>query len=249
MFKKCGIILALNKSMEDIALQHDAVHHSYLQKLSQGEFSNMEKALAYFASQYEGYSLWFPKYLQAVIDKLSNPSHKSHLLENLAEEKGQLGKEDMKAIRALGIEDSWVVGIPHPILFQQFKKAICTNYNFEMNEAVLRWRTSFLNYLDNCTEEEAVGAIGLGTESVVKQIYRPLIESLAMHTSLTLQDYVFFPLHTEVDDEHGKVLLAIANELASQSEENAQLVRKGMETALDLRAEFWTKLELETNAL
>jgi pyrroloquinoline quinone (PQQ) biosynthesis protein C len=118
-----------------------------------------------------------------------------------------------------------------------------------MNEAVLRWRTSFLNYLDNCTEEEAVGAIGLGTESVVKQIYRPLIESLAMHTSLTLQDYVFFPLHTEVDDEHGKVLLAIANELASQSEENAQLVRKGMETALDLRAEFWTKLELETNAL
>ena len=235
--------------MEDIALQHDAVHHSYLQKLSQGEFSNMEKALAYFASQYEGYSVWFPKYLQAVIDKLSNPSHKSHLLENLAEEKGQLGEDDLKAIRALGIEDSWVVGIPHPILFQQFKKVICKNYNFEMNEAVLSWRTSFLNYLDNCTEEEAVGAIGLGTESVVKHIYRPLIESLAMHTSLTLQDYVFFPLHTEVDDEHGKVLLAIANELASQSEENAKLVRKGMETALDLRAVFWTKLELETNAL
>ena len=235
--------------MEDIALQHDAVHHSYLQKLSQGEFSNMEKALAYFASQYEGYSLWFPKYLQAVIDKLSNPSHKSHLLENLAEEKGQLGKEDMKAIRALGIEDSWVVGIPHPILFQQFKKAICTNYNFEMNEAVLRWRTSFLNYLDNCTEEEAVGAIGLGTESVVKHIYRPLIESLAMHTSLTLQDYVFFPLHTEVDDEHGKVLLAIANELASQSEENARLVQKGMQTALDLRAEFWQNLENETTRI
>lgn len=232
--------------MEDIALQHDAVHHSYLKKLSQGEFSNMEKALAYFASQYEGYSVWFPKYLQAVIDKLSNPSHKSHLLENLAEEKGQLGEDDLQAIRALGIEDSWVVGIPHPILFQQFKKAICANYTFEMNEAVTNWRTSFLNYLDNCTEAEAVGAIGLGTESVVKHIYRPLIESLSTHTSLTLQDYVFFPLHTEVDDEHGKVLLAIANDLASQSEEHARLVRKGMETALDLRAEFWSNLEKET---
>jgi pyrroloquinoline quinone (PQQ) biosynthesis protein C len=232
--------------MEDIALQHQAVHHSYLKKLSEGEFSNMEKALAYFASQYEGYSVWFPKYLQAVIDKLSNPSHKSHLLENLAEEKGQLHEEDLQAIRALGIEDSWVVGIPHPILFQQFKKAICTNYTFEMNEAVTNWRTSFLNYLDNCTEAEAVGAIGLGTESVVKVIYRPLIDSFSNHTSLTLRDYVFFPLHTEVDDEHGKVLLAIANDLASQSEEHARLVRKGMETALDLRAEFWSNLEKET---
>jgi pyrroloquinoline quinone (PQQ) biosynthesis protein C len=232
--------------MEDIALQHQAVHHSYLQKLSQGEFTNMEKALAYFASQYEAYSVWFPKYLQAVIDKLSNPVHKSHLLENLAEEKGQLHEEDLQAIRTMGIDDSWVVGIPHPILFQQFKKAICSNYSFEINEAVTNWRTSFLNYLDTCTEAEAVGAIGLGTESVVKVIYRPLIDSFSNYTSLTLRDYVFFPLHTEVDDEHGKVLLAIANDLASQSEEHARLVLKGMETALDLRAEFWSNLEKET---
>lgn len=230
-------------------MQHEAVHHSYLKKLSQGEYSDMEKTLAYFASQYEGYSLWFPKYLQAVIDKLTNPSHRAHLLENLAEEKGQLGEDDLQAVRALGIEDSWVVGIPHPVLFQQFKKAICTNYNFEMNEAVLNWRSSFLNYLNNCTEAEAVGAIGLGTESVVKHIYRPLIKSFSTHTSLTLKDYVFFPLHTEVDDEHGKVLIAIANDLASQSEEHARLVRKGMETALDLRAEFWKNLEHETTAL
>jgi predicted DNA-binding ribbon-helix-helix protein len=41
-------------------------------------------------------------------------------------------------------------------------------------------------------------------------------------------------------------LLAIANDLASQSEEHARLVRKGMETALDLRAEFWSNLENET---
>jgi hypothetical protein len=146
----------------------------------------------------------------------------------------------------MGIDDSWVVGIPHPILFQQFKKAICSNYSFEINEAVTNWRTSFLNYLDTCTEAEAVGAIGLGTESVVKVIYRPLIDSFSNYTSLTLRDYVFFPLHTEVDDEHGKVLLAIANDLASQSEEHARLVLKGMETALDLRAEFWSNLEKET---
>ncbi len=235
--------------MEDIALQHEAVHHSYLQKLSQGEFSDMKKALAYFASQYECYSAWFPKYLHAVIEKLSSPSHKAHLLENLEEEKGHLPENDLKAIRAMGIDDEWVLGIPHPTLFHQFKNAISSGQTFEMNKAVENWRNSFLAYLENCSEAEAVGAIGLGTESVVKHIYRPIIESISMHTELTIRDYVFFPLHTEVDDEHGKVLLAIANDLASQSKENAQLVRKGMETALDLRAEFWTKLELETNAL
>ena len=235
--------------MEDIALQHKAVHHSYLQKLSQGEFSDMKKALAYFASQYECYSAWFPNYLHAVIDKLSSPSHRAHLLENLEEEKGHLPENDLKAIRAMGIDDEWVLGIPHPTLFHRFKIAISSGLEFNMNEAVETWRNSFLVYLENCSEAEAVGAIGLGTESVVKHIYRPIIESISVHTELTIRDYVFFPLHTEVDDEHGKVLLAIANDLASQSKENAQLVRKGMETALDLRAEFWTKLELETNAL
>lgn len=235
--------------MEDVALQHEAVHHSYLKKLEQGKFPNMKKALAYFACQYEGYSAWFPKYLQAVIDKLSNPLHKAHLLENLAEEKGQLHEEDLQAIRALGIEDEWVVGIPHPQLFARFKKSICSEEQFPLNPAVEEWRTSFLNYLNECSEAEAVGAIGFGTESIVKFIYRPIIESISIYTDLTLENYVFFPLHTEVDDEHGKVLISIANELASQNEENDKLIAKGMETALNLRNEFWNKLELETNAL
>jgi len=235
--------------MEDIALQHEAVHHSYLKKLEQGEFSDMNKALAYFACQYEGYSAWFPKYLQAVIDKLSNPVHKAHLLENLAEEKGQLHEEDLQAIRALGIEDEWVIGIPHPQLFARFKQSICAEHQFKINNAVEEWRTAFLNYMNDCSEPEAVGAIGFGTESIVKYIYRPIIASISTYTELPLQSYVFFPLHTEVDDEHGKVLISIANELASQSEENGKLIQQGMEMALNLRKEFWTKLELETNAL
>jgi intracellular septation protein A len=52
-----------------------------------------------------------------------------------------------------------------------------------------------------------------------------------------------------VDDEHGKVLISIANELASQNEKNGKLIQQGMEMALNLRNDFWTKLELETNAL
>ena len=151
-----------------------------------GEFNNMKKALAYFACQYEGYSAWFPKYLQAVIDKLSNPAHKAQLLDNLAEEKGQLHEEDLQAIRSLGIEDEWVVGIPHPHLFARFKSSICDGEQFPISGAAEEWRTNFLKYLNECSEAEAVGAIGFGTESVVKYIYRPIIESISTYTDLQI---------------------------------------------------------------
>jgi pyrroloquinoline quinone (PQQ) biosynthesis protein C len=89
------------------------------------------------------------------------------------------------------------------------------------------------------TAINAVGAIGLGTESIVKFIYKDLIQAIEKHTDLTLEDYVFFPLHTEVDDEHGLILLNIAEQMASESIEAESELRKGMLKALNLRAAFW----------
>jgi len=54
-----------------------------------------------------------------------------------------------------------------------------------------------------------------------------------------LEEYVFFPLHTEVDDEHGLILLDIAEKMASQSAEDERELRKGMLKALNLRAAYW----------
>jgi pyrroloquinoline quinone (PQQ) biosynthesis protein C len=87
-----------------------------------------------------------------------------------------------------------------------------------------------------------VGAIGLGTESIVKFVYRHLIEAIEKHTKLSLEQYVFFPLHTEVDDEHGLILLRIAEELAGESEDSALQLRKGMLKALNLRASYWDNM-------
>jgi pyrroloquinoline quinone (PQQ) biosynthesis protein C len=69
-----------------------------------------------------------------------------------------------------------------------------------------------------------------------------LIEAIEKHTTLSLFDYVFFPLHTEVDDEHGLILLRIAEELASEGEESALQLRKGMLKALNLRASYWDNM-------
>jgi pyrroloquinoline quinone (PQQ) biosynthesis protein C len=76
----------------------------------------------------------------------------------------------------------------------------------------------------------------------VKFVYRHLIEAIEKHTNLSMFDYVFFPLHTEVDDEHGLILLRIAEELAKESDEAAMQLRKGMLKALNLRASYWDNM-------
>jgi pyrroloquinoline quinone (PQQ) biosynthesis protein C len=101
------------------------------------------------------------------------------------------------------------------------------------------WRESFLSLIHNDSPVAAVGAIGLGTESVVKFIYKDLIASIEKYSALPLESYVFFPLHTEVDDEHGLILLDIARQMSEESEEAKRDLRKGMLKALNLRAAFW----------
>lgn len=227
------------QNLIDEALSHRAVNHPYLLALKNGEFSNMNLVLKDFAAQYGAYSSWFPRYLTAVISKLENPVHREQLLENLAEESGTLHQEDINAIAQIGIKEEWVQGIPHPKLFRRFQTAMGIELHTQNDIEVEIWRESFLSLAQDGTAATAVGAIGLGTESIVKYIYRHLIEAIENYTDLKLEDYVFFPLHTEVDDEHGLILLNIAEDLAGESEKSTLELRKGMLKALNLRASFW----------
>ena len=229
---------ALMEELINEALNHRAINHPYLLALKNGEFKNMNAVLKDFALQYGAYSSWFPRYLTGVISKLESPEHREHLLDNLAEESGHLHDEDIEAVAALGIKEEWVQGIAHPKLFRRFQDAMGVDRNESIGIEVQIWRESFLSLVQDGSSVEAVGAIGLGTESIVKFVYRHLIEAIEKHTNLTLEQYVFFPLHTEVDDEHGLILLRIAEELAGESEESALQLRKGMLKALNLRAAY-----------
>ncbi|MFN5911808.1 MAG: TenA family transcriptional regulator [Bacteroidota bacterium] len=221
------------------ALNHRAVNHPYLKALANGEFENMEAVMKDFAAQYGFYSAWFPRYLTAVISKLENPEFRNHLLDNLSEESGHLHEEDMVAVRELGIKDEWVQGVPHPQLFKRFQAAMKVDANALPGIEVEIWRDSFLSLIQGGSAVSAVGAIGLGTESIVKYIYKDIIKAIENYTDLSLEQYVFFPLHTEVDDEHGLILLDIAEKMASQSPEDERELRKGMLKALNLRAAYW----------
>lgn len=219
---------------------HRALNHPYLFALKNGEFNNMESVLKDLALQYGFYSSWFQKYLTAAISKLDNPQHRNLLLENLAEERGHLHDEDIEQLEQLGIEENWVQGIPHPELFLRFQHAIDVDtVNASPSVEVQIWRESFLELIENGNHLTAIGAIGIGTESVVKFIYRHIIESIENFTDLSLKEYVFFPLHTEVDDEHGLILSEIAEELITGDPGLYDDLRKGVIRSLNLRAAFW----------
>lgn len=230
------------KDLIEEALQHRAVKHPYLLGLKIGQFENMDAVLRDFAHQYGFYSEWFPRYLTATISKLENPEHRNALLSNLAEEGGLLHDEDLLKLKAQGIHPDWVQGIPHPQLFKRFQQSMQTDASQAPGIEVELWREQFLQLIQQGNSAHAIGAIGLGTESIVKYIYRDLIEAITRHTNLQLKDYVFFPLHTEVDDEHGLILLNIASEISQNNPHTLHEIRKGMLAALNLRAAFWDGL-------
>lgn len=223
------------------ALAHRAVSHPYLAALGAGALPDLRWAMADFARHYFAYSRHFPRYLTATISKLESPTHRAALLDNLTEESGRYEAAELAELRAAGIRSEWIVGLPHPALFQRFATAMGVDLAALAPEReadqVVCWRELFLDTLTHGSAAEAVGALGLGTENVVSTIYRPFVEA-TRRIGLDPRDAVFFPLHTAVDDHHQATLQDIAIDLAATPEGRTGL-RRGMLKALTLRTAYW----------
>jgi len=76
----------------------------------------------------------------------------------------------------------------------------------------------------------------------VKHVYKYISKAIQNHTPLKKKDYVFFELHSEIDDEHGKIMMQIAEELIDETPNSYNELRKGMLKALNLRAMFWNSM-------
>jgi len=229
------------RSLATEALNHHAVLHPYLEDLGAGRLPDMRWALADFARHYFGYSRHFPRYLTTVISRLEDARHRAGLLENLTEESGQYGEDDLAELARLGIDREWIVGVPHPALFQRFARVMDVDTSNQTPETeadhVACWREMFLAVLGFASAAEAVGALGLGTENIVSTIYIPFVHAIA-DLGLPARETVFFPLHTAVDDHHQETLQSIASDLASTPQGRLDL-RRGMLKALGMRSAFW----------
>lgn len=224
------------------ARAHRALKHPFLQALSDNSFQNPDTVLKDFLFQYLAYSNDFLRYLTATIAQLEERSHREMLVHNLMEEAGKVDADDEPALTAAGIKIDWIQGVPHPALYTRFLDAVGIDQKFrsktEFCDEALVWRRMFLNICSTGGAAQALGAMGMGTENVVKFVYAEIIKAIERNLDVSRKDRVFFDLHAAVDDEHGEVIDNISIEFA-QYRRNREPLRNGMLMALGARAAFF----------
>ena len=225
------------KQLQEQAIAHQAFNHPYLQRLAEGKLPDMLGALQDFAVQYSQYSKNFKTYLNITLDRLTDSEHEQLILDNYQEEEGHLDEKQRKELADLGIDAEWIEKVPHTRLFEQFKQAIEVN----QDAVVCPQAIEFDNKMRAICSQHvaaAIGAIGLAGELGVSRIYSYILRAIKRFTPLAPREYVFFTLHTQMDGEHTKALLAIAADFAGTEEGREQLTQ-GMNKALSARSVFW----------
>jgi pyrroloquinoline quinone (PQQ) biosynthesis protein C len=227
------------KKMNSYALTSSAVNHPYLDALKKGELSNMSMAIQDFAFQYGSYSSKFIHYVSTVINKLNDPKHVDILTENLNEEKGHSHDVELPKNVSQSIQ-----GVPHSLLYKRFQEALGVNQEYKDNHRYSQfsqlWSKNFLQLcdMDECV---AIGAIGIGTELITPQVYEQILTGLKSYTELTLNERIFFDLHSVCDVKHAEQLVLIASDLAVDSDA-CEKIEYGARSALYLRTLFWDKM-------
>lgn len=203
-----------------------------------GDFPNVGLAFKDFAFQYGLYSANFTHYVSAVINNLSDPKHKKILQCNLAEEHGDTHDVELPQDVLASVE-----GQPHTVLYRRFQEAIGVDLgNLEATSECpgLIWSQQFLALCDS-NECTGAGAIGIGTEFIVSRIFGQILDGLKVHSNLTMEQRVFFDLHSDCDEKHAADVLTITEDLA-QDRASCADIEHGARMAIHMRKEFWDNM-------
>jgi pyrroloquinoline quinone (PQQ) biosynthesis protein C len=240
------------RQLGEEALTHRALNHPFLHALVEGTFNDPVVALKDFTFQYLAYSRDFMRFLTATIAQLDERPHREMLIHNLMEEAGKVDEDDVPALKQAGIDIAWIQGLPHPELYQRFLNAVNITPEFRAKtpfcDEALIWSKMFLNTCNSGGPAQALGAMGLGTENIVKHVYAQILQAIAKHLPVTPEQRVFFDLHAAVDDEHGEVIDEIAAHYA-QFRRNREPLRTGMLMALNARAAFFDGMMARANRI
>lgn len=219
-----------------------AVEHPLLDAMRTGGFRDLRYVLTAFLREYYVYSRRFTQYLSAVMSKLEDPRHRAQLMPNAMEEGGHISAEQATELHDAGLDPD-EVGAPHPELFARFLGAIGSSerdlQDHRPHLATMAWTTTFDAICRLGTQEQAIGALGIATEGIVRHIYLQLLQGIrAAWPELTSRERAFFELHAMVDDEHAEVMRGIAVTLCHTTTGRRQLAVGALQ-ALNARASFF----------
>jgi len=231
--------------LQRYAITSHAADHPLLAALGQGAFHDLRGALRRFLREYYVYSRNFTRYLGAVMSNLESSEHRALLSSNAAEEAGLLDACHAEELRRVGI-DPEAARAPHPELYRRFLRAIEIDPDTCLRTPPhLATQVFCETFHDICRfggQGQSIGALGIATEGIVRQMYGRLLAAIARAwPSLPPRDRVFFDLHATVDDDHARVLLGIAQDMAEVPEGRRQLAL-GTLKALQARAAFFDQM-------
>lgn len=229
-------------ALKSYAEQAPAIQHPLLRAIAQGDFRDLPGTITRFLREYYFYSYHFTQYLTAVMSRLERPEHRAMLMPNVMEESGQMDEDHKAELLRAGIEPSFVAA-PHPELFRRFLAAIGLSREQILQQpphlATLAWIDTFDNLCRHGSQEQAIGALGLGTEGIVRHVYLQLLQGIkSAWPQLSLEERVFFDLHAHLDDEHAHVMRIITIELC-RTVAGRRRVAMGVLQSLNARNTFF----------
>ncbi len=222
-----------------------AINHPLLDAIANGEFKDLKGAITRFLQEYYFYSHRFTQYLFAVMSNLELPEHRTQLLPNAMEEGGMLDDEHRRELLAVGINPDDAAA-PHPQLYTRFLEAIgLSRAQMQRNRPQVMtaaWIDTFQALCRTGGEAQSVGALGLGTEGIVRHVYLKLMRGISKAwPDLSSRDRAFFDLHAHVDDDHAEVLKNITLQLAT-TVDGRRGVAIGVLRALAARESFFDQM-------
>ena len=226
-------------SLMEECVEHPAVRHPYLVRLAGGHYPDHSFAVRDYAEQYGFYSAKFTQALRSVRDRLDSVEERQTIDQNLAEEEGD---PEAKSLSDL----------PHRELFRRFSVQVgATESVGEPDNICLTVRIWTHLFLEKCASEPVevgVGAIGLGTESIVPLIYPKLLEAVdRLDVPNPAEARTFFALHVGADEDHGNAFARIARSHAA-TDAGREALRFGAISSLNLRSAFYDVMDARAMA-
>ena len=170
-----------------------------------------------------------------------------------------MGAVEPETLATTGLSAADVSGVRHWELFERLLAALDAETEKEggapltagdaVSGAAAAW-ASAMEQTCRSSLAAGVGALGLGTESIVAKIYAPMLAAIRrVFPGLKPRCTAFLRLHLVADDAHGETLLRAAEDIAKSCAADFDDVKRGMSTALEARAAFWNEMLARAQAM